>query len=168
MPSITPQDPGFIETASEVITTEVIVAASPEEVWAVLTDNERWPEWFPAAKACRTTSEQSGGVGSTRWIHFDLFKVDERFVAWEPPRVWAFTITKLNRPGVVSVVERATLEPLGDARTRLTYVVAADVAAYMRPLVPLLRWRLGSLFRKGLAGIDGQVAKLRGEARMTS
>jgi hypothetical protein len=34
----------------------------------------------------------------------------------------------------------------------------------MRPIVPVLRWRLGSLFKKGLAGIDGQVVKLRRES----
>lgn len=164
MSSITPREPDFINTASERITTEITVAASPEEVWAVLSDNERWPEWFPAAKACRTTSDQVGGLGSTRWIHFDLFKANERFVAWEPPSRWAFTVVDVNLPGVVAVVEQATLEPVGNDETHLTYVFAADTAAYLRPFVPILRWRLASLFKQGLAGIDGQVAKLRAEA----
>jgi hypothetical protein len=30
-------------------------------------------------------------------------------------------------------------------------------------MVPLLRWRNGSLFKKGLAGIESQVEKLRAE-----
>jgi uncharacterized protein YndB with AHSA1/START domain len=164
MPSLTPREPDFIDTASELITTEVVAAASPEEVWAVFTDNERWPEWFPAAKSCRTTSDQAEGVGSTRWIHFDLFKVNERFVAWDPPRRWAFTILDANLPGIVSVVEQAIIEPVDEHQTRVTYTLAADLASYMRPLVPMLRWRLGSLFKKGLAGIDDQVAKLRSES----
>lgn len=161
MPSLTPREPDFIPTASELITTEVTAVGTLEEVWAVLTDNERWPEWFPAAKECRTTSDEPGGVGATRWMHFDLFKVNERFVAWDPPNRWAFTILDANLPGIVSVVEQATLEPVGDGQTHVTYVLAADLAAYMRPLVPVLRWRLGGLFKTGLAGIDAQVAKLR-------
>ncbi len=163
MAVLTPRGPDFIPQAAERITTEVIATGTPAEVWAVLTDGERWPEWFPAAKACRVTSEQTEGVGLTRWIHFDLFKVNERFVQWDEPEQWAFTIVDANLPGVVSVVEQATLEPVGDDRTKVTYVFAADVAPYLRPAAPLLRWRLGKLFAQGLAGIDAQVVKLRGE-----
>jgi len=163
MATLTPRDTDFIDSASIRITTVVTVNATPAEVWAVLTDNERWPEWFPAAKECRTTSAQAQGVGSTRWIHFDLFKVNERFVAWDPPRRWAFTVLDANLPGIVSVVEQALIDPAGDGKTVLTYVLAADVAPYMRPLVPALRWRLAGLFRKGLPGIENQVARLRKE-----
>jgi len=164
MPTLTPRDTDFIESASTRITTVVTVNATPDEVWAVIADNERWPEWFPAAKQCRTTSAEAQGVGSTRWIHFDLFKVNERFVAWDPPHRWAFTLLDANLPGIISVVEQALIEPAGDGKTVLTYVVAADVAPYIRPLVPVLRWRLGTLFKKGLAGIENQVARLREEA----
>ncbi len=154
----------FIKTASELIVTEVTVAATPEEVWGVLADNERWPEWFPAAKSCHTTSDEAEGVGSTRWIHFDLFKVNERFVGWDPPNLWAFTILDANLPGIVSVVEQAIIDPVGDHETRVTYTLGADLAPYMRPLAPVLRWRLGSLFKKGLPGIEGQVLKVRRES----
>jgi len=90
--------------------------------------------------------------------------VNERFVAWDEPTRWAFTILDANLPGIVSVVEQATLEPVGDDRTKVQYVLAADLAPYMRPAAPLLRWRLGKLFEQGLAGIDGQIVKLRAEA----
>lgn len=163
MPSLASRDTDFMKMASELIVTEVTASATPEEVWAVLADNERWPEWFPAAKACRTTSDQAEGVGSTRWIHFDLFKVNERFVGWDPPHRWAFTVLDANLPGIVSIVEEAIIVPIGDQETKVTYTVAADVQSYLRPAVPVLRWRLSSLFKTGLAGIDAQVAKLRGE-----
>jgi uncharacterized protein YndB with AHSA1/START domain len=74
MPALTPRDTDSIDEALNRVTTVVEVAATPDEVWAVLADNERWPEWFPAAKACRTTSNQAEGVGATRWMHFDLFR----------------------------------------------------------------------------------------------
>jgi hypothetical protein len=92
-----------------------------------------------------------------------LFKINERFVAWDPPRRWAFTILDANLPGIVSVVEQALIDPAGGGKTVLTYVLAADVAPYMRPLVPALRWRLAGLFKKGLPGIENQVARLRKE-----
>jgi len=164
MPKLTPRNTDFVDSAPIQLTTVVTVKATPHEVWAVMADNERWPEWFKAAKACRTTSDVAGGVGSTRWIHVDLFKVNERFVAWDPPRRWSFTILDMNLPGVVSVVEHALIEPTGDGQTRVTYVVAAAVAPYLQPLVPILRWRLAGMFKAGLGGIQAQVARLRKEA----
>ena len=123
MPKLSPREVDFADTAPIQITTNVTVNGTPEEVWAVLTDNERWPEWFSAAKECRTTSDKPQGVGSTRWIHVDLFKVNERFVAWDPPHRWAFTILDLNLPGVISVVERALIEPTGEGKTEVSYTM---------------------------------------------
>lgn len=163
MPTLKPRDTDFIDSASTRITTTVTVNATPDEVWAVLADNERWPEWFPAAKECRTTSDAAEGVGATRWIHVDVLKVNERFVAWDPPQRWAFTILDANLPGFVSMVEQALIEPADEHRTVVTYVVAADLAPYMRPLIPFLRRRIGAMFEKGLPGIEYQVVRLREE-----
>lgn len=168
MLKLTPRDTDFVDTAPIRITTVVTVKATPEEVWAVMADNERWPEWFKAAKSCRTTSAVSGGVGSTRWIHVDLFKVNERFIAWDPPRRWAFTILDVNLPGIVSVVEHALIEPAGTGETRVTYVMASEVRPYLRPLVPILRWRLAGMFKQGLAGIEDQVIRLRRESESST
>jgi uncharacterized protein YndB with AHSA1/START domain len=164
MPALAPRDLDFIDSASTRIVTRVEVEATPDEVWKVITNNERWPEWFPAAKACHTTSPQAQGVGTTRWIHFDLFKVNERFIAWERPRRWAFTILDANLPGAVSVVEQVLTEPLAGGKTAVTYVYAADWAPWARPVVPILRRRLVGLLKQGLGGIQGQVVALRREA----
>lgn len=163
MPKLIPRDTDFVDTAPIRITTVVTAKATPEEVWAVMADNERWPEWFEGMKSCRTTSDASGGVGSTRFVHVDLFRVNERFVAWDPPHRWAFTILDVNLPGVVSVVEHALIEPVGTGDTRVTYVMASEVAPYLRPLVPILRWRLAGMFKKGLAGLERQVVRLRAQ-----
>jgi uncharacterized protein YndB with AHSA1/START domain len=164
MPTLARQDADFVDSAPIRITTTVNVNATAEEVWAVLADNERWCDWFPAMKQCRTTSDEAGGVGSTRFVHIDLFKVHERFIAWDPPHRWAFTILDANFPGIISVVEHALIEPALDGKTRVTYVMASEVAPYTRPLGPALRWRLTGLFKKGLAGIENQVTRLREEA----
>ena len=58
----------------------------------------------------------------------------------------------------------ARLDAIGSDQTKVTYIMGADVAPYLRPLVPALRWRLTRMFEKGLAGIEAQVARLRSEA----
>ena len=67
----------------------------------------------------------------------------------------------------MSVVEHALIEPVGAAETRVTYVMASEVAPYFRPFVPILRWRLAGMFKKGLAGIEEQVVRLRRESQGT-
>jgi hypothetical protein len=44
MPTLTARDTDFVDTAPIRITTVVTAKATPEEVWAVMADNERWPE----------------------------------------------------------------------------------------------------------------------------
>ncbi len=61
MPKLTPRETDFIDVAPIQLATVATVAATPDEVWAVIADNERWPERFKAAKACRTTSDVAGG-----------------------------------------------------------------------------------------------------------
>jgi uncharacterized protein YndB with AHSA1/START domain len=164
MAVLTPATTDFIESAGYRVTTDVDIAATPDEIWAVLTDNERWPDWFPAAKACRSTSDVATGVGSTRWMHFGPFKLNERFVAWDEPREWAFTGLDANLPGIRSLVERATIESIDATTSALTYVLAFDLGPFLRPAAPILRWRMGMLFRQGLGAIEAQVAKLRTES----
>lgn len=163
MPALIPQDVDFVTGARTVVRVEQDVKATPAEVWAVISDNEGWPDWSPAAKACTTTS---GGTAldSTRWIHFDLFKVNERFVAWDEPHHWAFTILDMNLPGVVAAVEEARIEPIDDETSTITYRVAAETKAFMKPASSLLRRRLTSLFRAGLGNVQARVEKIRGEA----
>ena len=164
MPALVPRDLDFADTAPLRVFTVVTVTGTADEVWAVLVDNPRWPEWFADAKACRSTSEPPPGVGSTRWIHVDLFKVNELFIAWEPPTLWAFTIRDANLPGFHSVVERAELEALDGGRVRITYTMAVELKVWMRPLTPILRWKFRRLFARSLAGMDTQLAKVRSEA----
>lgn len=40
------------------------IKASPEMVWAVTEDFERWPEWTPTVTAVRKLSEKPFGAGS--------------------------------------------------------------------------------------------------------
>jgi uncharacterized protein YndB with AHSA1/START domain len=58
-------------------------AASPSDVFAVLADHERWPEWFPTVKDV-TVIGAAEGVGARRRVKIPGATVDEEFIVWGP------------------------------------------------------------------------------------
>ena len=77
---------------------EVFIAASPEEVWSLISDLERGPEWSQVTLECRLTCGGPPGLGSTyRSVSkFVASRVitDQEIVEWEPPRRMVSKVTK--------------------------------------------------------------------------
>ena len=153
MGTMTPAEADFIDKAPLRIDTKVLLTHSPEEVWQVLIDTERWPDWFGACKAAHATSSPPDGVGATRWVHVDLFKVNHRIIAWDEARRYGFTSLDANLPVAETVVEIVTLEPTPDG-TQLTYTFTAALKPWTKPLTPVLRSKFTRLFATSLAGLQ--------------
>ncbi len=153
MATMTPGGLDFVDRAPLRVVTEVSLRQPPQQVWDVLVDNERWPEWFSACAAARTTSDVATGVGSTRWVHVDIFEANERFIVWEEPEQWGFTLLDANLPLADTVVELARLTPDG-AGTRLTYTFAVAPKPWFRPLTPIFRRQFSGMFRTSLVGLQ--------------
>lgn len=130
------------------------ISADPDRVWAAIADHESWPAWFRAV----TRVERRGtgeGVGGRRRVHIRSTTIDEEFLAWEPGKRFAFTVTHTNRPGMRSIVEEVRLDRDGDGTT-VSYTQAFDpVAAVVT--APLLRRVLPRVLDEALAGLDRHV-----------
>lgn len=78
--------------------TEVFIAAPAEEVWSLISDLERGPEWSLVTLECRLTSPSPPGLGSTyRSVSkFVASRVttEHEIVEWEPPRRMVSKVTK--------------------------------------------------------------------------
>lgn len=159
MVAYVPQELAFADRAPVRVEGEVVADVEPAAVWDVLVDHRRWVEWWgdPIVRV-EPTSQEESGVGSTRVVVLKPnIAFDERFIAWEPGAVWAFTVVDGPR-GIRSVVERCTIHVEGPGRTRVTYRMAIDPKPALRPILPLLR--------RGLArSLDGAVGRLVEEAR---
>ena len=53
----------WIERAPVSFSGSVTTTASPQAVFAILADHERWPDWFPLLKKGRP-AERAGGLGA--------------------------------------------------------------------------------------------------------
>lgn len=162
MATLAPQDIDFTTRAPLRAEGTAVVDGTPAEVWAVLTDDESWPRWFDGVRSCRPTSEPAGGVGATRQVVIrGGTRFDERFIAWDEGRLWAFTGVAV-RPGLFrALVESCTIEPLDEGRTRVTYRMGAEPAPWARPLVPALRRGFTRGLAGGMQGLAREVAARR-------
>lgn len=99
------------------------IDATAEEVWNLLVDTERWPEWGPSVLAvdCRERFIRAGTVGRLRtplgiWIPFVITDFD-------PPRQWRWRVA-----GVPATGHR--IESLDAERTRLVFELPAIAFPY--------------------------------------
>jgi hypothetical protein len=129
------------------------MAVGAAAAFAVVADHARWPEWFSQLKRVEVTGAPTG-VGGQRRVALSGVVVDEVFIAWEPDRLFAFTVTHASRPMAKSMVEAVQVEPLGPDRCRVTYTQAIEPPGWMKPLVPVMKRSMHSMLGKALAGLE--------------
>src|SRR5690348_5540731 len=92
------------------IRVEQTILASPEVVWAAISDISTHVRWMEDAVAIRFTSAAHSGVGATFDCETKLgpFRLTDRMVVteWEPPRVLG-----IRHAGVVTGAGRFVLSP---------------------------------------------------------
>lgn len=69
---------------------EILIAAPAEEIWALISDLERGPEWSAVTLECQITSEARSGLGCTyrTATKFAASKIttEHEIAEWVPPR----------------------------------------------------------------------------------
>lgn len=137
MGSLEQQDMQFFDTAPVQSTASLESPAPPSAVFAVLADHRRWPEWIGmGVSTIEPTSQPEYGVDSTRTLTFvrGALRVQERFIAWDDPTIWAFTGVDCRPKVFLKLVEGFWLEPLNEGRTRITYKMGCELPALMKPI----------------------------------
>ena len=182
MPTLTPVDLDFAATAPRSVVVEQPIASEPGPIWAALVDNPGWTEWYPKMTSSVSTSDPAHGVGSTRTVEVAGLRADERFVAWEPERLWAFTIVKTNLPLAKSFLEqvellpgidhvRVAVQPIpvqvgdleqvellpGDGVTNVRYTGSFKPLLLTRPIASLIERQIRTGWTAGLAGLADHV-----------
>ncbi len=115
----------FLDAAPIRITESAVLRASPEAVFRAFADAPTWPAWFPLMTRARWTSPETSGLGAIREVSLlGLGSFREAFIAWEPGRRFAFTMTASSSPFASSIVEDFQLAGV-DGGTRLDWVMGA-------------------------------------------
>lgn len=165
MATYEPQDLDFVDRAPIRIEAEIVVDVDPEALWAVLTDDEAWPEWFgsPLTKVERTSAEQ--GIGATRRVTLGrgrtALTIDEHFDLWEPPHRWGFTAVSGPRM-FRALAERCTIHVEAPGRTRVTYRMAIEPHPLASPLVRAAQPGMRRSLTQALRSMAERAAARRG------
>ena len=126
--------------------------ASPDAVFAVLADHERWPEWFPVITKTVILGEQREGVGTRRLTNIPGGSIEERILAWDVGRRFAFTATAVHPAVVHALLDDCHIEPV-QSGARVTYNVYLDPAGMVLPLLELMKGLLASELNKGMQAL---------------
>lgn len=139
-------------------------SAAPDAVFAVLADQEAWPEWFPTL--IKVTVEPGPvGVGTRRTVKLPGLTVDEEFLAWEPGRLFAFTGVGVRPHAFSALVEQCVLEPTADGGTDITWVQSLTPAnALFRVVLKLARRIVVRSLDKAMANLARRAESQRSDA----
>jgi uncharacterized protein YndB with AHSA1/START domain len=139
--------------APYVIRNEAELDAPPERVFDVWADIDEWPKWFSDIRKGTWDTPPPHGAHSRREVVLNLLSVREQFLAWDPGRRYAFTMTACTLPLAHSIVEDYQLEALPGGRSRLVWEVRFDLRLPFVPLSPVVRFVFGKMFRDATAGL---------------
>ena len=153
MAALLPQPIEWIDLAPVCIEARAESAASPEAVFAVLADHERWPEWFPAVRKVSVLGAASG-VGARRRVVVPGLAVDEEFIVWDPGVRWAFTGYAARPRFTRSLVEDCRLSRLPTGGTAMTYSMYLDPHPSLRVLVAAARHQVSRNIGRALTNLS--------------
>lgn len=148
-------------SAPDQLRNEVVVEASPDELFAILADIEQWPRWFAEIQKGTWDSAPPHGVGSRRTVVLDDLCVREVFLAWEPGQRFAFTMSAGTLPLANWIVEDYQIEPVDGGKARLVWIVSFELRWFVRPIGFFVRRKFGGQFSRAAASLGRYVAERR-------
>jgi len=122
------------------LSSEVEIDRNAPEVFAVVSDFSRNPEWQNGVVSAAWTSEPPIRVGSTydqvaRFLGKDVVT---RFVVTDYQPDHSISIKSVESSFPIEVTRR--VDPLGDHRCRVIADIAGDPSGFYRIFGPLLQW----------------------------
>ena len=135
--------------------TSIDIAASPERVWAVLSDLERWPDWTPSMRSLKRLDSGPLAVGSTVRVHQPKLRPANFVVTrLEPGRGFDWVTRSIG----LTVTGRHWIEPIS-AGSRVTLSIH-----FVGTLAPLITWLTRRLIVR-YVDLEANGLKQRSEAK---
>ena len=143
----------FFDAAPTVYRAADVVAASPEQVFAVFLDADSWVRWALPITGVEWTSGFPIEVGSTRTVHMRGGLVGyEEFIAYEHGVRMAFRFNEASKKGVRAFAEDYQVTDLGSGRCRVAWTMAMktgrDSGLASKVTDPIMSFMLKRMLKK--------------------
>src|SRR5437868_5537947 len=124
------------------------LAASREDVFAILADERQWPKWFPDMHRMTWISAEAdrNKPHAVRRADTGSGDVIEHFVVWDAPTRIGFYAERMTTPLASEFFEDYVIEAIDAKRSRLVWTVAYRPRLPFRPLMFLIRPRFAKMF----------------------
>ena len=135
------------------------INAAPGQVWAILADVTRLPEWaytegrYPYPVEGRYGSEQTEGPG-TIWVGVsaDGQTATQKITLWEPPQRLEYELQEMeNAAAPMSMTNKFALEAAGEG-TQVTWEIDWNLSGGFSLSSLLIRFTGGGAFEEMMAG----------------
>jgi hypothetical protein len=151
--SLISSDLTYVDTSPYRIANVIHIAASPERVFDVMATGEAQTEWFQDFVACRWTSGEPHGVGTTREIELKTLTVKERFLVWDRGKRLTFSVDASTVPLIHQMIEDMRFEPSeSGSGTRFVWHVHYTPSLLMKPMHAAARAIFERMFRLSTEG----------------
>jgi len=138
-----PIDQEFFAQAPVRFDAEVVVRATPEQIFETFEDADAWVAWAVPIQGVAWTSLPPFGVGTTRTVTMSGGMIgDEEFIAWERGTHMAFRFTETNIPQMGAFGEDYRVTDLGDGRCRVHWVMAMEPLGANVVILRLFGWAM--------------------------
>lgn len=125
----------------------VEINASPAQVWEVITDLKRYPEWNPFMRECSTTFKPGAPIDMKVALFAKPQPQQEIVKEYVEGKLFSYTMKPVGG-GTLSSFRSHEVEALPNGRTRYRSYF------YLKGwLMPVVRGLMGSRLEKGFAGM---------------
>ncbi len=132
-------EPGYVDVAKNVKRFDLVVPASPREVFEVVAGKDE-EIWFPNFKSMRWLDpERKQCVGARREYAVHGLTMVENFTVWEPGERLCFYMSSMSIPYCSRFMEHYEMAPRADGRTALTWRICFESSAWFRPAFAIVR-----------------------------
>jgi hypothetical protein len=157
MTKLRPVELDFLETAPMRLAFEAVVLATPDRVFAALSDQPTTWTWFPGVKGLPYEGAAPFGVGTKRTVRALGNTYHETIVAWEAPDRWAYRVEETTMPIAKALVEEWTTSAAGEG-TLVRWLFAADPGLVFRLASPILPFGMRFMFRRAMRNLGVALA----------
>lgn len=138
------------------------VAATPDQVYAALSDDPATWTWFPGLQGGRFPAG-TNAVGDPREVRIGGTTVAETILAADPGRRWAYRVDAMQIPIARALVEVWDLEEVPEtstrpSATRIVYTFALDPSRLSARTAGPTGAVIAALFAKAARNLDRRLA----------